>query len=405
MGIFSKLIKKEEKTPKEDIDKYIETNNIEAISNYLLSDVKKEDIASKSYKLPLDKITELGLVSDSTLDIIKTATKNNSNKSGKIFRVTNLKAGDSLKVAKDGKTIWGSIKKADGLSTMAKFKEVKPSNLTAIDPTMLISSAALYSIEEELGEIKELTKKIISFLENEKQSQIVSDLELLKKAMVDLKYNAKNKEYMNIYHNQVMDIRRTASANLISYKNEIKSAMSKAKLFTTNSSMKAILDEIQHKFKYYRLSLFIYAYATYISIFLTGNKNSEYLLHKINELKELVKEYEEEFTTSLSYIKENANKSLESNVLTGLGSAGKAIGSLANKVKASSVDNWLNEKGDNLKQSGETIKNNYAEEFMEMKETTAKVFIKKIEKINNICNNTTEIYFDKDNIYLKMSSK
>ncbi len=405
MGIFSNLIKKEEKTPKEDIDKYIETNNIEAISNYLLSDVKKEDIASKSYKLPLDKITELGLVSDSTLDIIKTATNNNSNKSGKIFRITNLKAGDSLKVAKDGKTIWGSIKKADGLSTMAKFKEVKPSNLTAIEPTMLISSAALYSIEEELGEIKELTKKIISFLENEKQSQIVSDLELLKKAMVDLKYNAKNKEYMNIYHNQVMDIRRTASANLISYKNEIKSAMSKAKLFTTNSSMKAILDEIQHKFKYYRLSLFIYAYATYISIFLTGNKNSEYLLHKINELKELVKEYEEEFTTSLSYIKENANKSLESNVLTGLGSAGKAIGSLANKVKASSVDNWLNEKGDNLKQSGETIKNNYAEEFMEMKETTAKVFIKKIEKINSICNNTTEIYFDKDNIYLKMSSK
>ena len=65
----------------------------------------------------------------------------------------------------------------------------------------------------------------------------------------------------------------------------------------------------------------------------------------------------------------------------GLGSAGKAIGNLAEKVKIKNVDNWLNEKGDNLKQSGQNIKNDFATKFDDMKESNSRSFINQIEKV------------------------
>ena len=66
------------------------------------------------------------------------------------------------------------------------------------------------------------------------------------------------------------------------------------------------------------------------------------------------------------------------------------------------IDDWLNEKGDNLKQSGKNIKDNFANKFDEVKDTNSKTFINQIEKVDYIYNKTKEIYFDKDNIYLEM---
>ena len=71
-------------------------------------------------------------------------------------------------------------------------------------------------------------------------------------------------------------------------------------------------------------------------------------------------------------------------------------------MKAKNVDHWLNEKGDNLKQSSQNFIHNYVNKFEEMKETNSHIFVHQIEKINNIYNNTTEIYFDENHIYLQM---
>ena len=104
----------------------------------------------------------------------------------------------------------------------------------------------------------------------------------------------------------------------------------------------------------------------------------------------------------MEYVKKNANKSLEVNVLSGLGSAGKAIGGLAEKAKIKNIDSWLNEKGDNLKQSGQNIKDDFATKFDNLKESNSKLFINQIEKVDCIYNKTKDIYFDNENIYLEM---
>ena len=408
MGIFDKFKKENEVVEQKENqiilneEDHKENHSLVEMNNYMLSDVRKEALSKNTYSLSLSKVSEISPITVSTANNIKTIMEQNPKTSGQLYRITNLGKSDSLKAMRDGKTFWGSIKKIDGSSTMAKLKEVNPNNVMALDPTVMMMSVALAGIEQELGEIKELSKKIFSFLEHEKESEIESDLELLNRSISDFRFNLEDEKYLINNHKQVMDIKRTANKNMLFYKKEIKDDLSKDKLFTTNNSMTSIIEDIQKKFRYYRLSLYIYSFSTFMEILLLGNYKNDYLLNKKKELDELDNEYSQVFNNALEYVKKNANKTLEGNVLSGLGSAGKAIGSLAEKVKIKNVDNWLNEKGDNLKQSGQNIKDDFATKFGDMKESNSRPFINQIEKVDCIYNKTKEIYFDKENIYLEM---
>ena len=407
MGIFDKFKKKNEVVEQKENQIINEEDNKENYSlvemnNYMLSDVRKESLSNNIYSLSLSKLSEISPITVSTANNIKTIMEQNSKTSGNLYRITNLGKNDSLKAMRDGKTFWGSIKKSDGSSTMAKLKEVNSNNVMALDPTVMMMSVALAGIEQELGEIKELSKQIFSFLEHEKESEIESDLEILNRSISDFRFNLADEKYLINNHKQVMDIKRTANKNMLFYKKEIKDDLSKDKLFTTNNSMNSIIEDIQKKFRYYRLSLYIYSFSTFMEILLLGNYKNDYLLNKKKELDELDNEYSDVFNNALDYVKKNANKSLEGNVLSGLGSAGKAIGNIAEKVKIKNVDNWLNEKGDNLKESGQNIKDDFATKFDDMKESNSKPFINQIEKVDCIYNKTKEIYFDKENIYLEI---
>lgn len=384
---------------KEEIKKDL---SLVEMNNYMLADVRKENISKNSMSLAISKLEEISPIAAPSANAIKNVIEKNTKSKDKLYRITNLGKNDSIKALKDGKTFWGAIKKSDGKSTMAKLKEVNPNGTLALDPAVMMMSVALAGIEAELGEIKELNQKILSFLEEEKESEIESDLEILNRAIKDFRYNLEDEKYLINNHKQVMDIKRTANKNMLFYKKQIKDELSKDKIITTNSSMNKVISDIEKKFKYYRLSLYIYSFSSLIEILLLGNYQSEYLLSKKDELDELDNEYSFVFNTALVYVKKNANKSLEGNVLAGLGSAGKVIGTVAEKVKVKNVDTWLNAKGENLKQAGKNIKDNFAIQFEEIKESNSKPFIYQIEKVNSIYNNTKEIYFDSEYIYLEM---
>lgn len=405
MAVFNKLKKKNE---------FIDKNNVQVIptegknfnliemNNYMLDDVRKENLSNNCYSLSISKLSEISPITISIANNIKTIMNQNPKATEKLYRITNLGKNDSLKAMRDGKTFWEAIKRSDKSSTMAKLQEVNSKGVMMFDPTLMMMSVALAGIEAELGEIKELNKKILSFLEMEKESEIESDLEILNKSINDFRFNLEDEKYLVNNHKQVMDIKRTAKKNILFYKKQIKDALLKDKLFTTNSGMKSIIEEIQKKFKYYRLSLYIYSFSSLIEILLLGNYQSNYLLSKRDELAELDNEYSTIFNDALEYVKKNTSKSLEINVLSSLGNAGKTIGNLAEKVKAKNVDTWLNEKGNSLKQTEQSIKDNFVTKFGEIKESNSKPFIAQIEKVNCVYNKTTNIYFDNEKIYLEI---
>lgn len=162
MSIFDKFKKKNEIVKQEENQIIVneecnkENFNLIEMNNYMLSDVRKETLSNNTYSLSLSKLSKISPITVSTTNNIKTIMEQNPKTSGNLYRITNLEKNDSLKAMRDGKTFWGSIKKSDGSSTMAKLKEVNPNNVMALDPTVMMMSVALAGIEQELGEIKRI---------------------------------------------------------------------------------------------------------------------------------------------------------------------------------------------------------------------------------------------------------
>lgn len=402
MGLFDKI--KKEEILQDNQQEEPKNMNIDEMSNYVLSDIRKEDLNNDFDVFPISKLVELSPLLGEMTNKLNSINEIIPTSKNKMYKVTNLKGGTLAQNKKTGQ-FYGSIIGKDKNRTMATFKEVNPKNvkLQTLNPEVLMMTVALAGIEAELGEIKEISKNIMSFLEHDKESKIESDLEILNKFMKEYKYNFNDNDYKNNIHSLIIDISRSSNSDIVFYKKELKDILTKTKLITTNISMKSIIERLKDKFKYYRLSLYIYSYATFSEVIVLKNNTPEFLKTKIDELKRLVSEYNEVYEKSLDYVRNNANKSLEGNILNGIGTAGKAIGNLAEKVKAKNVDNWLNEKGSNLKQSGQNIKDDYSKKFEEVKETYTNKFIEGIEKIY-ISQTNEEIYFDNENIYIRTKS-
>ena len=103
------------------------------------------------------------------------------------------------------------------------------------------------------------------------------------------------------------------------------------------------------------------------------------------------------------YIDKISNKSVESNVVKGIGTAGEAIGGLIGKiplVKEGAVDEWLVENGKNLKQTSQNMKNKAGKRFEIIEDAGTETFVMRFEEMNHIYNHTKSIYFDSEKIYL-----
>ena len=397
MGLFERLKKKSNVNTDNAIVVNNDNGNIIETSNYMLVDVKKDFDIMTTKQVPINSLQSLGSGVSQLVPTLETIT---SIKSGNnLYRVTNLNTFDKLDTTKKGIT-YGVVKKAEGGSKLAQLKKVH------VDPATMMMAVALYEIENQLNEIIDLSRRIFSFLERDKEAEIEADLETLNVSIREFKYNWQDKQYLANNHKHVMDIKRTAKKNMNFYKKQITDDILKNNIVVINQTMNSLLTELEKKFKYYRLSLYIYSYASYLEIMLLGNYQEDYLLTKKEELEALDNEYANNYDIALKFIQKNANKSLEGNLLKGIGTAGKAIGNLAEKVplmKEKKVNEWFDEKGSNLSKSGDNIKNEFIKKFEEISESNTKTFINKVDDFNCIYNKTKEIYFDGKNIYLDYS--
>ena len=112
MHIFNKLKKKvdiDDLQIASNKETKSENNTLIAMNNYMLSEVRKENLSNNSYKLSISKLSEISPITMPTANNIKTIIEQKNKSTGKLYRITNLGKNDSLKAMKDGKTFWGSI--------------------------------------------------------------------------------------------------------------------------------------------------------------------------------------------------------------------------------------------------------------------------------------------------------
>ncbi len=151
------------------------------ITQSLLADARIALNSSGVLSVPIAELSTLGAGVSSLIPALNTVTQTTSIAADGLYTIANAGVGDVLKAAKNG-NFWASLKTADGASKMVQLQEAGAITATtqtaaAFNPATMMMAVALFSIEQELGEIEDMQRQIISFLEIEKESEIEADVE------------------------------------------------------------------------------------------------------------------------------------------------------------------------------------------------------------------------------------
>ena len=378
-------------------------NNLFELTGNLLADARAELTKATTLSVPIAQLATLGAGVASLVPALNTVTQTISFDTSGLYRVANQAVGDTLKIAKNGNS-WGALKTADGGSKLAQLQPDGPLTATsksvaAINPATMMMAVALFSIEQQLGEITEMQKQILSFLENEKESDVETIFSIASK----YKLNWDNEHFVASNHKMVLDIQRTARKNMLSYEKKVNDIVRGKKLIVAHAQVKSALQDLLKKFKYYRLSLYTFSMASLMEVMLGANFNEEYVSGVKDEIRQMSEAYRDLFAKCSVYLENLSSSSIEKNFLAGIGTAGKAVGTLIGNIpgiKEGPVDEFLVDQGSRMKKSAHSMQAQSIKEFAEISNPQTGVFIDRLEDVIRIFNHTDQICFDRENIYL-----
>lgn len=394
----------------------IETDNIVARNEHdliektsgMLADVRMDIEKATSLSMPIAQLSTLGAGVSSLIPAFRTVTETTSFASEGLYRIVNAAAGDVLKTNAAGTIKYGALKTAEGASKMAQLAEAESVTVTseavaALNPATLMMAVALFSIEQELGNIAEMEKHILSFLEYEKEAEIEADVQTLGKIITEYKHNWDNERYLASNHKMVLDIKRTARKNMLSYQKSVTDVVSEKKLVVVQNKVNSYMESLVKKFKYYRLSLFTFSMASMLEVMLSGNMKEDYIDNIKSELESFSMQYRDLFGKGSEYLEKLGHASVEASVLKGIGVASDAVGKFIGKiplVEKGPADEFLQDSGARIQKSALGMETGAVAQFAAVSNPGVRVFIEKLEDMNRIYNHTAEICFDNKQIYL-----
>ena len=280
------------------------------------------------------------------------------------------------------------------------------STVAAINPAIMIMAVALFSIEKELGNIAEMERQILSFLEVEKESEIEADVETLMNIVTKYKLNWDNEHFVASNHKLVLDIQRTARKNMNAYQKKVKEVLKAKQFIVAQNKVNSTLADLEKKFKYYRLSLYTFSLASLMEIMLSGNFKEEYILDIKDKIREMSQTYRDLFRECSVRLEKMGNSALETNFVKGLGTAGKAVGKFIGSiplVKEGPVDEFLQKKGAHLESNAIGMEKKSVWAFAALGNPGTGMLIEKMQDMVQIFNHTSQICLDKEKIYLMVN--
>ena len=385
-----------------------QNNDIVAMTDALLLDARSVAIPTeKTMTIPIAQLSTLGAGVSSLIPAFNTVTQTMTMNTQGLYQLANASVGDTLKIARNG-NFWGAFKTAEGGSKFVQLAAADPitaTNKTVMNanPATMMMAVALFSIEKELGNIEEMQKQILSFLQVEKEAEIEADVITLSEIITKYKHNWDSERFVVSNHKMVCDIQRTARKNMISFQKQVAESMKSKQLLVLGSKVNSALADMQKKFKYYRLALYTFSLSSLTEIMLSGNFKEENIQAAISEIRKNSEEYRELFGECSLYLEKLSKGSVESGLLKGVGAASNAMGKLIGsipKVKNGHVDEFLIEKGEKLSGGAQELSRDVVESFAEVSNPNTAGFISRLEDMDRIYNQTAEICFDKDNLYL-----
>ncbi len=153
----------------------------------------------------------------------------------------------------------------------------------------------------------------------------------------------------------------------------------------------------------YRLSLYIFALASFIEILLSGDFKEENICCARDEIESMSAAYRDIFGQCSVYLEKLSDTSLEANLLKGLGTASKAVGKAIERIPVVSqgpVDEFLQGSGQQMRENVVQLEKKTVKAFAKLSNPGVGVFAEKMNDLIQIYGKTNEICFDDKEIYL-----
>ena len=343
-------------------------------------------------RLPLSSAATIGSALGVVLELYKTLQKLAPAGGGEAFRAV-VPAGVSA-----------ALTATPGGSRLVSMLQTAPKKLTPVpvDPVSLVM-AALVAIDKRLDAVQAQQTEILDFLREQNEAGLRADLTTLSDVMQDYRFNWDNPTFCTNKHLQVQEIRRGAEKNLLLYQRQVEDALAQVKKRPSDAEQRKVLADVGGGFHYYRMSVYLYAFASFLEATLLGNFRSDYLQNVYRKVEAHDLQYRAFYTDCYDRVALIASGSAESKAILRFAGAQKAVGGFIGKlpgVRRGQLDEGLQAAGERLEGLEAQRTEGILEAFRIHSESGAGLFLEKLTAMDKLFNAESEYIIDGENLYV-----
>lgn len=374
-------------------------------------------INPKDYqKIPFAEFASLGGAIAELIPKIRTVTETTSIPMEGVFRAINPKTGEVMpdlmyKSKQVADAFIGSMKQRNGEFDQTAFvkltdvKEIK-TTVSAINPATIMLAASIMAMSKKLDAIEESQKKIMSFLEKDKESKLRGNLIFLLDVFSDFRTHWDKSTFIDSMFTKTQDIKQESIQNVEFYRSMLSEEIKRKKLLISKLDIKKNLQKIVEHFSNYRLAIYLYAFASYLEIILLRNFSEEFLKSISAKIREETIKYTELYTIAYTKLEAMATTSIESGAIKGAARISKGLGKVIEKipiVERGQLDENLIATGKKLEEYKDDSVEDLLAVLRSISNCQVKQFVDLIETVNELHNGKPSILVDDENVYIQLA--
>lgn len=382
------------------------------------SEIAIRDVDLDSFqKIPFTELTCLGGMIAELVPYFRTVTTESTIHMDGLFQAINPKTHEIMpdlmyKSKQIADTFVGSLVQKNGKFDQAAFK--KATNVTqtattvaAINPGTLLIAAGIMAMSKKLTVIEDNQRRIMKFLEDDKESRLRGNLNFLFEVFNAYKFNWDNIMFRQTQHGKTQDIKQEAEGNIDFYRKAIGSDLLKRKLLVSKIEVKKNMKKLIDDFANYRLSIYLYSFASFLEVILLENYKTDYLQELAQRIRDFSFSYAELYTSTFDSLKECASKSLETGAMKGIASAAKGLGHVIEKIpiiERGQLDENLIAAGSKLTTYNDDSIDGLMQNFVSISNCLVLQFADLIEQLDTLHNSNPIILTDSEALYVQLST-
>lgn len=380
-------------------------------------------------RIPLDDMTAFGPAFAPLAESFRTLTQEVTTTEQSVVRITTPSGKNlDLSILQNLKDAKGTIKDAKGnikdvksslVSLRDTARNVAHPELRAVseqtttisttipyDPTTLLIAAALAETNRRLDAIQETQQAMFSYMQQHDKADLRGDLETLRDVMENYRYNADNEKYKSNKHILVQAIRNNAEKAIVFHQAQLEQklqAKGGAKgLLKTDKDVRKKVGAVREELDEYRLSVYLYAYSSFVEVMLLQNFNKDYLASTADKIERYANKYRELYTDAYNALDKEASSSVRAFALGGLSTALGHIGKAIEKtpVGVTQIDERIQGAGKGVGKFNDDVKGGMMGSLVDACKSDVRPFVESIERVSELYNKPSMLMVDDDSVYV-----